>query len=212
MNERRFGLEYTIADGVVLLVLAVSGLLAFSRGFTREVLAIGGWIIAAVAAVYMAPTLEPILKEIPTVGEILERNCYLSKLVAFATVFAIALILLSIFTPLFSSVVQDSPLNALDKGLGFLFGVARGVLLVVVAWLVYAQIMPQNERLPQIENARSVAMIQEAATLIEQQMPTTIPDWSMRPVNKLTAECGGLTANGLTPAPETPASDAPSSN
>ncbi len=185
-------MQYTIADGIVLLVIAVSGFLAFSRGFTREALAIGGWILAAVAALYLAPPLEPILKEIPTVGPILEANCNLSKLVAFAAVFAIALIVLSIFTPLFSSAVRESPLGAIDKSLGFLFGVARGVVLVAVAWLVYAQIMPPAERLPAIENARSVTLIQEAATLIEQQVPDTVPDWIKRPVNNLTAECGGF--------------------
>ena len=107
-------MEYTIADGAVLLVVAVSGLLAFSRGFTREALAIGGWVLAAIAALYGAPVLEPILKEVPTLDAILERNCQLSKLIAFACVFAIALILLSIFTPLFSSVVRESPLSAVD--------------------------------------------------------------------------------------------------
>ena len=198
-------MDYTIADGVVLLVVAVSGLLAFSRGFTREALAIGGWIIAAIAAIYLAPALEPILKEIPEVGGILERNCNLSKLVAFATVFAIALILLSIFTPLFSAVVSDSPLNAVDKSLGFLFGVARGVVLVAVAWIVYAQIMPASERLPAIENARSVALIQEAAVLIEQQVPDTMPDWLKRPINDLTEECGGFFNIAPETAPATPA-------
>lgn len=185
-------MEYTIADGAVLVVTLVSGLLAFTRGFTREALAIGGWILAAILALYGAPLVKPILKETPTIGDILQRNCNLSKLVAFAVVFAIALIFLSIFTPLFSSAVRESPLGAVDKALGFLFGLARGVALVAVAWLIYAQIMPPSERLPAIEKARSVALIKEAANIIENNAPRTVPDWIRRPVNQLTAECGGF--------------------
>ena len=95
-------MQFTIVDGGVALVLFVSGVLAYSRGITRELLAIAGWIIAAIAAVYFAPMMEPVLKEIPVVGEFLNTSCSISKLAAVAAVFALALIVLSIFTPLFS--------------------------------------------------------------------------------------------------------------
>ncbi|MGR3781759.1 MAG: CvpA family protein, partial [Albimonas sp.] len=39
-------MSFTIVDGVVLAVLALSGILAWSRGLTREALAIAGWIVA----------------------------------------------------------------------------------------------------------------------------------------------------------------------
>jgi membrane protein required for colicin V production len=52
----------------------------------------------------------------------------------------VALVLISLFTPMFSSAVQNSALGGLDAGLGFLFGVARGALLVVVALIAYDRI------------------------------------------------------------------------
>lgn len=46
---------FTIIDGVVALIVVLSGLLAYSRGFMREVLAIAGWVAAAVLAFIFAP-------------------------------------------------------------------------------------------------------------------------------------------------------------
>ncbi|MDF2232013.1 CvpA family protein [Albimonas sp. CAU 1670] len=187
-------MSFTIVDGVVLAVLALSGILAWSRGLTREALAIAGWVVAAIVALYAAPFLEPLLQEIPVAGEILAGACTLSKLAAFSVAFAIVLILLSIFTPLFSSAVQDSILGPVDKALGFVFGVARGVLLVAVVYIVYDQVVPPADRLAMVDQSRSVAMISEAATLISERLPTTLPDWAIAPINGLMNECGGVPA------------------
>ena len=84
----------------------------------REAMAIIGWIAAAVLAFLFAATAEPLVKEIPYVGDYLRDSCELSIIAAFAAVFAIALVLVSLFTPLFASVVQRSALGGLDRGLG----------------------------------------------------------------------------------------------
>ncbi len=187
-------MSFTIVDGVVLAVLALSGILAWSRGLTREALAIAGWIVAAIVALYAAPILEPLLQEIPVAGEILAGACTLSKLAGFAVAFAIVLILLSIFTPLFSSAVQESILGPVDKALGFVFGVARGLLLVAVVYLIYDQVVPPVDRLAMVDESRSVAMISEAAAVISERLPTSLPDWALSPINGLMAECGGVPA------------------
>jgi membrane protein required for colicin V production len=190
-------MQFTIVDGGVALVLFISGVLAYSRGITRELLAIAGWIIAAIAAIYFAPMMEPILKEIPVVGEFLVNSCSISKLAAVAAVFALALIILSIFTPLFSSAIQESPLGGIDRGLGFLFGVARGVVLVAVVYLLYNTLIPDAERIAMIDDARTVKMISDASEILQAEAPTSIPRWIAEPVNKLMADCGGVP--GLTP-------------
>ena len=132
---------FTIIDGVVALIIVLSGLLAYSRGFMREVLAIAGWVAAAVLAFIFAPQAVPLVKEIPVVGDFLRDSCELSVITGFAAVFAIALIVVSIFTPLFSSLVQRSALGGLDQALGFFFGIARGILLVAIAFFVYDTVM-----------------------------------------------------------------------
>ena len=81
---------FTLVDGVVVAVILVSAILAYSRGFVREVLSIAGWVIAAVVAFVFAPQAEPLVKEIPVVGAYLADSCELSILAAFTAVFAIA--------------------------------------------------------------------------------------------------------------------------
>ena len=91
---------FTIIDGVVALVIVVSALLAYSRGFVREALAIAGWIVAAILAFIFAPQVQPLMKEIPYVGEkLLADSCELSMIAGFAGVFAVALVVASLFTP-----------------------------------------------------------------------------------------------------------------
>jgi len=124
--------DYTIVDAVVAVVILISAFLAFSRGFVRETLSILGWVAAAVAGYIFAPKVEPMIREIPVLSDILGGSCQLSILAAFAAVFAVALVVVSIFTPLFSGLIQKSALGPLDQGLGFLFGFARGLLLAVV--------------------------------------------------------------------------------
>ena len=138
---------FTLIDGLVALVIVLSAILAYSRGFVREAMAIAGWVGAAFLAFLFAPSAQPLIKEIPVLGDFLGDSCELSIIAAFAAVFAVGLVLASLFTPLFSSVVQRSVLGGLDQGMGFLFGVVRGVLLVGVAFLVYARHATDGEHI-----------------------------------------------------------------
>lgn len=179
----------TIADAVVALVVLVSAMLAFNRGFVREALAIGGWIASAFIAFYFAPMAAPLILEIPYVGDFLQSSCTLTALAGFVAVFGVSLILLSIFTPVFSSAVQATPLAAVDRGLGFLFGIARGVLLVAVAFLLYNLVITDTERLAVIENSASKAIISDAAAAIEANAPTAVPGWLQNRIDTLMGGC-----------------------
>ena len=64
---------FTIIDGVVAVVIILSALLAYSRGFVRESLSIAGWVAAAVLAFMFAGQAEPLIREIP----ILDRKSVL---------------------------------------------------------------------------------------------------------------------------------------
>ena len=60
--------SFTVLDGIVAAVIILSAVLAYSRGFVREALAIGGWALAAVVAYVFAPTAEPLIKEVVEVS------------------------------------------------------------------------------------------------------------------------------------------------
>ncbi|KGM88745.1 putative membrane protein, required for colicin V production [Roseovarius mucosus DSM 17069] len=179
---------FTIIDGVVALFIVLSALLAYSRGFVRESLAIAGWVVAGVLAFIFAPQVEPLVKEIPVVGEFIADSCELSMIGAFAVVFAVGLIIASLITPLFSSLVQRSVLGGLDQGLGFVFGVARGVLLVAIAYFVYQTVI-SSQSIQIIDDSRSARVFSQLTGKIEDRDPDEALGWITRQYEELIAQC-----------------------
>ena len=180
---------FTIVDGIVALVVVVSAILAYSRGFVREMMAIAGWVAAAVLAFIFAPTVEPLVDEIPVVGTFLQDSCELRVIAAFALVFAVALLVASIFTPLFAAAVQSSALGGVDQALGFLFGVARGVLLVAVALVIYEQVAV-GEPVAAVEASRSAAIFARTQDDVDAAMPEDAPGWIVGRYEELVGVCG----------------------
>jgi len=180
---------FTVIDGVVAVIIVLSALLAYSRGLVREAMAIAGWVAAAVLAFLFAPTVEPLIRELPVVGEFLADSCELSIIGAFAAVFAVSLIVVSLFTPLFSSIVQRSALGGVDQGLGFLFGVARGVLLVAIAFFVYDTVMT-SQSFTIVDESRSATVFARFTGQIEQQNPEAALGWITAQYEALVGNCG----------------------
>jgi len=179
---------FTIIDAVVAAVIVLSAILAYSRGLLREVLAIIGWIAAAVLAFIFAPQAEPLVKQVPVLGEFLGDNCEISMIASFAGVFAVALVVVSIFTPLFSTLIQRSVLGGVDQGLGFLFGVLRGLVLVAVAFFVYDTVMA-NEDVPVVDNSRSATVFANLTARIQENSPDQALGWLTGKYEELVGSC-----------------------
>jgi len=180
---------FTIIDAVVAAVIILSAVLAYSRGLMREAMAIVGWIAAAVLAFVFAPQAEPLVKQIPVLGDFLGDSCEISIIASFAAVFALALVVVSIFTPLFSTLVQRSALGGLDQGLGFLFGVLRGIVLVAVAFFVYGTVMT-TEEVPMVDDSRSAAVFANLTTRIQENSPEEALGWLTGKYEELVGDCG----------------------
>ena len=199
---------FTLVDAGVAGIIVLSAILAYSRGFVREIMAIVGWVVAAFLAYTFAAKAQPLVKELPVVGKFLSESCELSLIAGFAAVFAVGLIIAALFTPLFSSMVQRSVLGGLDQGLGFLFGVARGVLLAGIAFLVYDRAVAANT-VPMVDDSRSAKIFASFQGDINSAVPTDAPNWIVGRYNEMTASC----PKGATPTPEAaPATDPAPSN
>ena len=180
---------FTIVDAIVAVVVVLSAVLAYSRGLVREAMAIAGWIVAGLAAFVLAPAVEPLVGEIPVVGEALGGSCELRVVAAFAIVFAIGLLLMSIFTPLLSGAVQRTALGGADRALGFLFGVARGIALVAIALVIYDR-AAAGEPYGPIERSRTAVAFAALQDEIETRMPDEAPSWIVRQYEGLVGACG----------------------
>ncbi|WP_299818654.1 CvpA family protein [uncultured Jannaschia sp.] len=185
---------FTIVDGVVAAVIVISAILAYSRGLVRELMAILGWVAAAILAFTFAGAAEPLVKEIPYLGDILGESCELAVLAAFAVVFALSLVVVSFFTPLLSGAVRGSVLGPVDQGLGFLFGVLRGLILVAVAFVVYDRVTV-GQGMPVVENSRSANVFARGKARIEAQIPADAPGWILTRYEALVGDCGAPAAS-----------------
>lgn len=179
---------FTIIDAVVAAVIILSAILAWSRGFVRESLAILGWIGAAVLAFLFAAAVRPMIAQLPVLEKFLGDSCELATIAGFAVVFALALVVFSIITPLFSSVVQRSALGGIDQGIGFLFGVARGILLVAIAFIVYDRVMT-SQQIAMVENSRSAQVFERLRGQMDEQIPDDAPGWIVRRYEQMVRSC-----------------------
>ena len=190
----------TIIDAIVAVTIILSAILAYSRGFVREGLAIAGWLAAAVVAYSFADAARPLVAQLPGLNKFLADSCELATIGGFAAVFALALVVFSIITPLFASMVQRSAIGGVDQALGFLFGVLRGVILVAVAFVVYDRLVT-SDALPVVDQSRSAKVFASLSGKMDDSVPSDAPGWIVSRYEALVAKCGPATA---TPAPAAP--------
>lgn len=154
----------TLLDLILLIVMLISGLLAMIRGFIREILSITAWALAAVAAVYAYMRLLPMAKA-----------SFGSDIVAAAVVvggaFLLTLLIISVITVRISDMILDSRIGALDRTLGFVFGLARGLVIVVVAFLFFSWLVPERGQPEWVREAKSKVVLQGTGEWLMSMLP-----------------------------------------
>jgi membrane protein required for colicin V production len=160
----------TWLDLVLLGVMLVSGLLAMIRGFMREILSITAWAAAAAATLLLSPRLLPIAT----------ANIS-SDIVATAAViggvFLITLLIVSVITVRVSDLILDSRIGALDRTLGFLFGLGRGLIIVVVAFLFFAWLVPAGKQPDGVKNAKSLEVLNKTGDWLQALLPQDMDNY-----------------------------------
>jgi membrane protein required for colicin V production len=154
----------TLLDVIVLAVMLLSGLLAMIRGFMREILSIAAWATAAIATLYAFPRLLPQAKAY-------FNNDTIAAIAVIAGVFVGTLVIATIITSKISDMVLDSRIGALDRTLGFLFGLGRGLLIVVVAFLFFAWLVPDKQQPDWVRTAKSLSVLQSTGNWLMSMLP-----------------------------------------
>jgi membrane protein required for colicin V production len=151
-------------DIILIGIMIFSGFLAMLRGLTREMLSIMSWALAALVTLLAYSNFR---------GEV--RHMIDTPMLADATLIAVtfigSLIIFSLVTANISERVLDSRVGAVDRTLGFVYGLVRGLVLVVIAYLIVGQIV-ERQNLPRwVTEARSLPLIESAGDTIKSFLP-----------------------------------------
>lgn len=147
---------FNALDWVIVVVVCLSVGLSLWRGFTREAISLAGWVAAFVLANLYAAPLAAVFTEV--INSVTGRY-----VIAYALLFVGTLILSGIAASLARQVIKVSGLSLLDRLLGTAFGLARGLIIILVAvymlrqlvppqnlsWLHHSQLMPHIDMLVQ---------------------------------------------------------------
>lgn len=152
-------------DYAVLGIIGISVLLSIMRGFVREILALVSWVVAFILARLYTMELVPLLPEaIPSEA--------LKLLAAFLILFLATLLLCSLLAIALSQIFKKVGLGWVDRGLGALFGVLRGVLMVATLVLLAGfTALPKD---PIWRNAMFAAPLEAMVTSVLPWLPEDI--------------------------------------
>ncbi len=157
-------MPFSLLDVILVAIMLLSGFLAMLRGVTREMLAIMSWALAALATLF----LFPLYRE--TARRFIHQETVADVALA-ATIFVIVLIVSSLITIRLSDKILDSRVGALDRTLGFVFGLLRGLILVVIAYELFALIWPRDKFPEWVRDAQSRPFIERTGEAIISLLP-----------------------------------------
>lgn len=126
-------------DVIFLIIVGISALVGIARGMTKELLSIIGWVLAAAALFYLVPLVNPFMQTYVS-------SELLASIVSGMLILLIFCIIWILTVDKLASLIRSSKLSALDRLFGFVFGTARGILLVVLVALLISTLMPEDSK------------------------------------------------------------------
>ena len=156
-----------LLDIILIILMLISGALAMIRGFSREILSISSWVAAGVVAFLFYGLLSPTVAGY-TISY--TDNELIPDIIAGVIIFIVVLIVVSLITLKIADLIVDSRVGALDRTLGFVFGAARGFLLIMVCVVFAGNFLPDN--LPRwVSDAKSKPMLDSVGESLINALP-----------------------------------------
>ena len=155
-------------DIFIAVVLLISAILSFYRGFISEMLGIGSWFVAGVAGFYAMPYLEPFMLKYV-------HKPLFANLISLTVVSILTLVVLTIVCSKITGKVRKSVLNRLDHFLGFIFGGLRGVVILVLIYFLIMTLAPKNlERMQ--KKSKAFPYLERVTESVKEHLPESLFD------------------------------------
>ena len=150
-------LGLNFADWFILVVLIASGIISFTRGFTKEFLSLFLWITAFIAAISLEFLATPKINEF--IG-----NPEISKILSYIVVFVVFIFLGGMLIKFISKIIKWSGASGFDRFLGVVFGLIRGLVVLFVIFLLLPSSLKTTDL---ISNSKITPIIEKYAPKIE---------------------------------------------
>jgi membrane protein required for colicin V production len=164
-------MSFTLLDFILFGIMGVSGLLAVMRGFTREILSLVAWGLALLAGYFASQQQQLVDLVLPYIDKPTAAQIAIA-----VAAFLITLIVISIISVRISDMVVDSSAGAIDRTLGFVYGLLRGLVLVGLAYLFYGYLQPPQRQEEWVKGAYTYGIVQKTADMIRGFMPPDIAE------------------------------------
>jgi len=150
-------------DFVVIGVVALSGLLAMARGFVKELISLAGWIVAAIVTFLTYKYVSEPVKDIV-------KSQTIADIGSGIVIFLVVLVIWGFATHWFVKRLPGGTFGFIDGFFGLVFGLARGALLVVLAYLLL-QVAFKDATPTWIAQAKTKEYLDEGAKILETLNP-----------------------------------------
>lgn len=151
-------------DVILIFMIFLSGFLAMLRGFTREILSILAWALAALSTLLVFPNYQSFARNY------IEPAILADAALAIGT-FIVVLIVVTLITTKISEKILDSQIGSIDRTMGFIFGGLRGLILVVIAFLFFSWLVPEENQPNWISGALSLNLLKNTGNAIVSLLP-----------------------------------------
>ena len=157
-------LSVTAIDILVVVVILVSAGYAAYRGLVHETFTIIEWVVAGYVALRLTPLFQPLLHDYISPP-------WLEWIAVFVATFLIMIIPLSIMSHRVSEQVKKSEIGPIDRTLGFVFGLARGLVIVGFAYIAFSALVPIRDHPATLTKARLFPLIRNTSDVLRSLAP-----------------------------------------
>jgi membrane protein required for colicin V production len=157
-------MSITLFDFAIFGIIVVSGLFALARGFVREALSVVGWVAAIFVTFQLFPFLQPF-------GRVYIGSTLLADLISGTLIFLFTLVLFSLLSYAIAMRVRESRISALDRSLGFVFGLARGAVIICIGYLLMNMVWPPKTHPEWVRDARLTPVVKLGSNMLMKLVP-----------------------------------------
>lgn len=181
-----------IFDALVLSILGLSALVAFFRGFIRELLSLGAWVGAAIITIYLFPHATDFLKHRVKSDHVAAGAAALGTYIA-------SLIVISMFFSIILRYAKSGPeVGLFDNFLGLIFGALRGAFILSLSFVVLAAFIPHDNPPDWFKTSMTAPYLEKGAGLLQSAAPKYLNEFE----SIIQKKKEDIDSSGTTPSPD----------